>query len=214
MPVSAATITLDFEGAICDSGGSLCSNGDDILQSYGDIAGQVDVVYDANRTTAATENLQFWSTGYETLTDVAYGVLGGGGLSVSLQAASGYGIMLSGFDFAPFFDRARNSLVRVIDRLDGTVAFSEDYAPVSTAGVTSLSFAGPAFTSAAGFDIWLGPDAWDVGIDNIAFSVDPLTPIPLPAAGWLLLGALGGMAGLRHRAKARRDPAALPGAAA
>ena len=103
----ATTITLDFSGDICN-GGNACFNGSSIDQSYGDIAGQLDVVYDADRNTAALEDLLSWGTGYETLTGVAYGLssAGGwnsaGGLSIELQAVAGYQVTLMSFDIAPY----------------------------------------------------------------------------------------------------------------
>jgi hypothetical protein len=215
-PAAATTVTLDFAGDICDTPTSACFNGVAISQSYGDIAGQVDVRYNADRSTPALSPLLYWSTGYETLTDVAYGSLGLGGISIALVAQTGFQITLMGFDIAPYVDNSEDTLVRVIDRKDVSFAFSQDFAPLSTEGVTSFSFSGPEFTSTTGFDIWLGPDAWNVGIDNIVFSVnpidtnggptDPVDPtdpavVPLPATALLLLGALGGLTVLRRRAE-------------
>lgn len=211
-PAAATTVTLDFAGAICTTFTGACFNGALIEQDYGDIAGEVDVIYDANRATAALDAMQYWSTGYETLTDVAYGTLGGGGASITLDAMTGFEISLQSFDIAPYLNRSRNTLVQVIDIEDGAVVFDQAYTPLTTAGVTSLSFSGSQFTSIAGFQINLGPDAWDVGIDNIVFSLTPTattpgtpgtpgTPnvIPLPASAVLLLGALGGLTVLRRR---------------
>lgn len=58
---AAQSATLDFSGNIC-GGGNACINGAKIDQSYGDIVGQVDVIYDGNRTTAALESLIYFST--------------------------------------------------------------------------------------------------------------------------------------------------------
>jgi hypothetical protein len=208
-PAAATTVTLDFDGDICTNLASgACFNGASIDQDYGDIAGQVDVIYDADRGTAALQPLFYWSAGYEDLTGIAYGVNGGGGLSITLDAMAGYEISLQSFDIAPYLNRSRNTLVQVIDIEDGGVVFNQDYTPLSTSGATSLTFSGLQFTSAFGLQINLGPDAWDVGIDNIVFSVTeiddtPGTPdpsvIPLPASAVLLLGALGGLSVLRRR---------------
>lgn len=211
--VHGATVTLDFlgdeggggetnhfAGDICN-GGNACGNGDLIDQSFGDVAGKVDVVYDADRDTAALENLRYWSTGYATLTGVAYGAFAGGGLSIELQALAGYSVSLKGFDIAPYLGQARNTSVDIIDLSDSSSVFSQMYEPLPTGGVTSFSFTGSDYTSQAGFAIWLGPDAWDVGIDNVTFEVsETAAPVPLPAAGWLLLAGLGGLAAMRRRA--------------
>ena len=206
-PAYATTYTLDFDASVA-CGVTACSNGSGILQTYGDVAGQVDVVYDADRATPGLESLSYWSTGYETLNDVAYGILGGGGLSITLDALPGFQVSLLGFDIAPYFDRVRNTSLAVIDLFDNSTLFSQNFTPLSTEFVTSFALGGA--TSTGGFRIELGPDAWDVGIDNIIFSVSSIpvnppppnpAPIPLPAAGWMLLAGLGGLAAMRRRAR-------------
>ena len=195
--VSAATLT--FDGVIC--GGVACGNGSAIDQTYGDITGQVEVSYDADRNTAALQNVLHWSSGYETLTSVAYGNLGGGGMSIVFAAATGYDISLTGFDIAPYLDRPRNTLVQIIDLATNISLVNVTYTPLSIAGITS--YVG-TWTSTVGLQINLGPDAWDVGIDNIAYSAvlesTVPVPIPLPATGLLLIGALAGLGRLRRRA--------------
>lgn len=210
-PAYATTYTLTFDQS--DACLVACTIGSDILQSYGDVAGQVDVVYDANRATPELENLYYWSTGYETLTDVAYGINRAGGLSITINALTGFQVSLLGFDIAPYNDRVVNTSVAIIDLLDeSSSVFFQTFTPLSNAAVTPFSFAGPfSYTSTGGFRIELGPDAWDVAIDNVMFnvstnSINPPPPpnpsaIPLPAAGWMLLASLGGFAALRRRTR-------------
>jgi len=194
--VSAATLT--FDGAIC---GGTCGNGDAIDQTYGDISGQVDVIYDASRNTTALENVFHWSTGYDILTSVAFGNFGGGGMSIVFAAATGYDILLTGFDIAPYVGRTTDTLVQIIDLATNILLINDTYTPLNIAGITS--YAG-TWTSTVGLQINLGPDVFDVGIDNIAYSAvlegtGPV-PIPLPAIGLLLIGALAGLGRLRRRA--------------
>ncbi|KPP87117.1 MAG: putative extracellular protein [Rhodobacteraceae bacterium HLUCCA08] len=196
----AATMTLDFSGDICNGGGS-CGSGSQIDQSYGDVAGQVDVIHDADRSLPGLQDLRHWGPGYETLDHVAYGLLNGGGLSILFDALAGYEVTVHGFDIAPYADRERDTLVQVIDMMDGTKLVYETYTPLSTAGITSFS---GTWTSAAGIQINLGPDAWDIGISNIEYSVAPTqvtgpAAVPLPAAGWMLIAGLGGLGLMRRR---------------
>ena len=179
--------TLDFSGDICTTTTGACTNGSSISQDYGDIAGMLDIIYDANRNTPASDDLRHWGSGYETLANVAYGTNGGGGLSILFQPLAGHVVTITGFDIAPYANRSRNTLVQVIDTATDALLVDDDFAPLPTGVVTSFS---GTWTSASGIQINLGPDAWDVGISNITGSV---SVIPLPAAGWLLLGALAGL---------------------
>jgi hypothetical protein len=206
MPAHATSYLLDFDPDLACV--STCLNGSSILQSYGDIPGQLDVIYDASRGTDGLQPMQYWGTGYESLQGVAYGLLNAGGLSITLSVFSGFDIALQGFDIAPYLNRSQNTSIEVIDIEDGAVVLQQAFNPLSTADVTNFAFSGSQFTSSFGFVINLGPDAWNVGIDNIAFSVTPTRTqpppyqpvVPLPAAGWMLLAGLGGLAALRRRA--------------
>ena len=51
MPIGAHAATLDFSGNICGvAGNQACGNGSQIGQSYGDIAGQLDISYRSRLT--------------------------------------------------------------------------------------------------------------------------------------------------------------------
>ncbi|MCF7978895.1 MAG: hypothetical protein K9L82_12935 [Chromatiaceae bacterium] len=130
----AVPITLDFSDATCD-GGVICGIGDEIDQSYGDVTNELDVIWDRNRSTPASENVYYWGTGYETLPSVAYGLLNGGGLSITFEALTGFQVWLMGFEIAPYSNRVRNSQVRVL--ADGSSLLDTGSFAVSTAGVTS-----------------------------------------------------------------------------
>ena len=108
---------------------------------------------------------------------------------------------ITGFDIAPYLNRSRNTLVQVIDTATNALLVNQAWTGEKTLPTgTVTSFTG-TWTSTSGIQINLGPDAWDVGISNITGSV---AVIPLPAAGWLLLGAL---AGLGVAARRRRTSA-------
>lgn len=205
--VQATPIMLDFSGNICTTTaggpmGATCGNTLRISQDYGDVAGQLDVIYNSNRNTSSLDELRFWGSGYESLDQVAYGTLGGGGLSILFQPLSGYEVTITGFDIAPYANRSRDTLVQVIDTATNMFLLDQAFEPLPTGTVTSFS---GSWTSAAGIQINLGPDAWDVGISNIVGSVTalggqgPIAPIPLPAAAWLMLGAIGGLGMVARR---------------
>ncbi|TGD45200.1 VPLPA-CTERM sorting domain-containing protein [Pseudotabrizicola sediminis] len=198
----AAPVILDFAGNICGAGGDqACAPGAIIGQTYGDIAGQLDVVYDASRSAAGTSNLYYWDAGYETLANVAYGDFGAGGLSILFQPLAGFMVTVFGFDIAPYASRVTDTLVQVIDTATNSLLVNQGFTPLPSGEVTQFS---GSWTSASGIQINLGPDAWDVGISNISYSVAPVgpdtpSPVPLPAAGWLMLAGLGGLGAIARR---------------
>lgn len=194
---AASAATLTFDGDICN-GGNSCSNGQTLDQSYGDIAGQVDIVYDADRGTVAKEDILFWSTGYETLQNVGYSLSSGVGMAIDFVAAAGYSVTLGGFDIAPYVNRVRNTRL-VIKEIGGGTLYDSGVFQVSTDGVTNY---GVPYTSNTGLRLEFGPDSWDVGIDNIVYSTAKINQppaVPLPAAGWMLLAGLGGLCAARKR---------------
>ena len=193
---SASAATLSFDGDIC-AGGTSCSNGETVDQSYGDLTG-VDVIYDAYVSTAAQENLSYWGTGYETLTGVVYGFSGGGGASITFEAMAGYEVSVGGFDLAPYANRVRTTQV-TISELGGGVLYSTGPFVADTSDVTHFA---DVYTSTSGIVLTFGPDAYDIGVDNIEYSaslVETPAPVPLPASAVLLLGALGGLGAMRKR---------------
>lgn len=199
----AAPLLLDFSGNICgDTGDAAC--GSIIGQNYGDIAGQLDIVYDADRSAVGISNLYHWGAGYETLENVAFGDNAGGGLSILFQPLAGFVVTVFGFDIAPYAGRVRDTLVQVIDTATNTLLADSSFTPLPVGQVTQFT---GSWASASGIRINLGPDAWDVGISNISYSVaqiapvDPETPspVPVPAAGWLMLAGLGGLGAFARR---------------
>ncbi len=215
---SASAATIDFSGSVCDprpwDTSNVCNHWDRISQDHGDIAGEVDVVYDGNTDTVELEGLRYWSTDYNTLTGVGFGYRDAGGRSISLVAEDNYDVTLTGFDISPNIWRDRDMLLQVIDMATGTVLLEDTYNPTATTGFNS--YAG-SWTSSVGLQIFMGTDSWDVAIDNIeftsAFAPDPLlttdlvtfstplTPMPLPAGGLLLLSGLAGLAAAKRKFK-------------
>lgn len=196
MAAQAATYTLDFSDPMAVCGNATCASNTPLLQSYGDVAGIVDVSYDSDISVAGLTPMYLWETGYDVLTNVIYGASGATS-AITLTPAAGYRIELLGFDIAPYLQRVRDTRIQIEDFAQG-VMFDTGVFTVPTSGVTHIDTSG-AFTTTSGMRLLFGPDAYDVGIDNIQFSVVP-APVPLPASALLLMGAIAGFGALRRRA--------------
>ena len=188
MPVYA--VVLDFDGNICN-GGSPCTALSPIDQTYGDISGKLDVIYDASISTTTPDNLFFWATGFSDLTNVAYGN-DGATAEVFLNPSSGFQVTLNSFDLGAY-NGNRVTQWTILDGLGTELASS---GPITVSGTTATTVS-PGLTSPTGFQIQWGPDAYNVAIDNIDFTV-----VPLPAALPLFLSALAGF-GLMARRRNR-----------
>ena len=197
-PASAAT--LDFSGPICVGGlGGACASGFFIDQSYGDIAGQVDVQWDGDSATAGLQNAHYWAYGYETLTDVAYSGANST-LTIMFTALAGFGVSLTGFDIANYANRALSTTVVVTDMATNTVLFdSGTFTPENDCPADVCSFSSTLWTSNTGISLAFGPDSYNTGIDNITYDTYSIAAVPVPASGLLLLGGLFGLSRVRRR---------------
>jgi hypothetical protein len=188
---SAAPLVLDFPDTSC---ATTCSNARPVLQSYGDVPGALDVIYDGNTALAGLQDVLYWGAGYETLPSVAYSQNSSVGMSITFDPAPGFTVTLFGFDIAPYANRIVNTTASIRDS-GGAELFSRNYAPLSRDGVTTET--GP-WSSEDGLVLDFAAPFWNAGVTNIRYGVTPTdggttTPIPLPAGGWLLAGALLGL---------------------
>lgn len=185
---SAQATTLTFAGNVCDTVGNTCVNYDSILQSYGDVAGQLDVQYDSDINNPGVSPFRYWVDQYSGLFDVAFGEVGAT-VEIYLQPLSGYQVTLLGFDIGSYPNSDGLSQVTLLGG-DGSAIFSTG--PTTIFGNAPTHFA-PGLTRTDGFRIQFGPDAFDVGIDNINFEV---TPVPEPSTWAMMIlgfGAAGSM---------------------
>jgi hypothetical protein len=189
-PASVCNNAADGNGGIV-----ACSNYGYIAQSYGDVAGVLDVQYAAPRVNSTS--LSWWDANYNTLRGVAWAVGGdeNSAARIDLVPLNGMAVTLSHFDLGAYPDTARGTHVTVA-AIGGPVLFTYDGSVGGLPGNTASSFDG-SWTSLSGIRIEWHDSAYNVGIDNISYAVNP---VPEPSA-WLML-ALGlagiGIAGRRR----------------
>ncbi len=219
-----ATILI-FEG-LKDSGGNTLVNRGDINPNYGDNVGaspnsfgsygqgngftpNITVNYfTRNITTGVVSNdhLDFWTTDYGDLNDVAYPVVNPGHYGeVWLIPESGYSVTLNSFDLAGW--RRVDHLAQPIFILDEKFTVLKDWSGVIKGAGPSHTSIEPKITHSGPLGIRFG-NVWNVGIDNINFDQCETatcraarTPVPEPST-LLLIGS--GFVGLALRRRKRK----------
>lgn len=192
-PAMATTAVLTFDAGVACSGG--CGNYGAISQTYGDIAGELDVEY--KKSLVGGGPLSWWDA-YSDLQGVAWADAGSVG-EVYLRPLAGFQVTLLGFDLGSYGGQNRQTQVTLLGgNGDALGAF-----PDLTVGAVHQAFASN-LTRSDGIRIQWGPDAFDVGIDNIAFEVTavPETGVPEPATWAMMIlgfGAVGTAARARRR---------------
>ena len=176
-PVAKADI-LNFDPNIA-CGSTVCINGSQISQDYGDTA-QVNVTY------ASTLN---WSgSGYSPWFGVAHGA---SGTWISIAPLNGQAVTLNRFDMAAVDGETSHSTnVAIYDLVLGTLLFDFGTATV----MQPTSFAGNIASSANGIRItWNSDGNSNVAIDNIDYTLTDVRAVPLGHSPWvtLIFGVLG-----------------------
>jgi hypothetical protein len=195
LPASADLLT--FDGNICN-GGQACGDAALIDTSYGDVEGVVDVQYRNLIGNPSSDGLRFWRDDYNDLVNVAW-TDGGDSNSraeIFIKPLNGQAVSLHSFDLGAWLDGQINSQFTI---LDGALNVLFESGPL-TIGIQPENlhnqFNFTDLTSNDGIRIQWGPSAFNVGIDNIHFTV---APVPLPAPAWLLSGGLLTLAARRRR---------------
>ena len=198
--------TLTFDGNNCTNAGNLCGTTGNINQGYGDISGQLNVVYTSrvapgNSGTDAS-SLRPWDVGYNELTNVLYAKNPGNVAEIALQHMAGYTVTLNSFDLGAYEYNQLNSKYTIYDGAYREL-FSSGIIPVGTVG-SGPTVPGQSshftfdLTSANGLIIQWGPDGYDVGIDNLDFTVKA---VPEPSTMLFLATGLAGILGYGWRRK-------------
>lgn len=185
---AARALTLGFGDATCGGGGA-CSDTLEIDESYGDLPGLLDVLYDRDLASGVVGPLTFWGAGYGSLDGVAFGegIAGTQVAEIFLSPLGSASVRLLGFDLGSWQSQARETQVTLLDGDDGVLWSS---GAITVEGVTHLDF---DLESESGIKIQWGPTAYYVGIDNLSFEV-----VPEPSSAALLALGLAAL-GLRGR---------------
>jgi hypothetical protein len=163
-----------------------------IASDYGSIAGVIDLL----NTTPGGTNLLFWTDSYSGR-PAAFSGDSSIGL-ITLTPAAGLTVTLDSFFLGGWPNTDRNISYSIDDLATPGLDISVNAAFV--AGSTGLLVT-PALTSAAGLRISFGPDGFNGGINNLAFSV---AAVPEPESYLMLLAGLGLVGAIaRHRRQSR-----------
>jgi hypothetical protein len=195
---------IDFNGpGVCntavDGNGALkpCANWDFISQSYGDMAGVIDVKYSAFNL--ASTSLEWWDDDYNTLRGIAFAA-GSDGNShgrIDLKPLNGMGVMLTHFDMGAYSNTSMGTNITVSD-LSGNVLLAYKGNVGTSSPNMPTSFNG-SWVGKDGVRIEWENSAYNVGIDNVTYEMARVVPEPETYA---MLGA--GLAVLRLLTRRRK----------
>lgn len=177
---SQAVTVLNFDGDVCAAASSgngaltACSNYAPINQAYGD-GGGVDVSYGYEPN--GVDSMRFWFDAYSTMERIAYG---GTTPQLTLSGA----VTLHSFDIGAWPNTNRQTQVSVIDLATMLPVLSTGQFVVLGSTPTHFDI---NLSSSAGFRISFGPDGYNVGIDNVAFTAGA---VPEPQTWALLVAGL------------------------
>jgi PEP-CTERM motif len=211
-PASHA-LTIDFGSGpsaptICSStangSGSLttCGNGSYLSQSYGDVAGVVDVDYSAPRLAAPT-SLRWWDLNYNNLQGVAWADSSDSNslARIAIKSIDTTALVtLQSFDLGAYSNTTRSTTVNVYAIGGGTPLYTFAGA-VGNSNISANNFS-PNVSAVGGLWLEWADSAYNVCVDNIQYSI---SAVPEPEAVVLMFAGLASLGVLMRRRKANQS---------
>jgi len=187
-PSVVCSATVDGNGPT-----GACGNYSYIAQSYGDVAGVLDVQYSEPRITTLY-SLRWWDADYNNLRGVAWADSNDANSKarIDLVPLNGQAVTLTHFDIGAYYHTTRDTTL-TISAIGGPVLYTYQ-GPVGQMPADIASSFNGSWTSASGIRIEWQDSAYNNGIDNITYQ---MTPVPEPAVFLMMLTGLillGGMA--------------------
>jgi hypothetical protein len=174
-----------------------CGNGSYLSQSYGDVAGLVDVDFSAPRLAAPT-SLRWWDLSYNNLQGVAWADSSDANslARIVIKAIDPTAtVTLQSFDLGAYPSTTRNTNINVYAIGGGAPLYTFSGA-VGNSTISATSFT-PNISVVGGLWLEWADSAYNVGIDNIRYTI---SAVPEPTAAVLMLAGVAGLLMLRRRA--------------
>jgi hypothetical protein len=204
---SSHALTVDFgtgpSPTICTAAANgtgpliACGNGSYLSQSYGDVAGLVDVDFSAPRLAAPT-SLRWWDLSYNNLQGVAWADSSDANslARIVIKALDPTAtVTLQSFDLGAYPSTTRNTNINVYAIGGGAPLYTFSGA-VGNSTISATSFT-PNISVVGGLWLEWADSAYNVGIDNIRYTI---SAVPEPTAAVLMLAGVAGLLMLRRRA--------------
>jgi hypothetical protein len=195
----AQALTIDFGSSgtpnICTSstagtGPTIdCTNGLYIGQSYGDVLGVADITYSSIPRLALPTSLRWWATAYNNLYGVAWANSSDADSRARIEIRAlepNQSVTLTSFALGAYANTTRSTNVNIYAIGSDTALYSFT-GSVGDGSVSATTFS-PNITVAGGLWLEFKDSAYNVGIDNINYSV---SSVPEPMSALMMLAGVG-----------------------
>lgn len=205
---AASATTLTFGSNACAVS---CTNGAAISQSYGDLAGILDISYRTvtapGSTTATADPVSYWGAGFGDLTTGVWG--SNNDLSGTVEVVFKLidptrKITFNSVEFAGFAGTPEATKLALYSLAGSGAGALLTSLPSATApGTGHLTWA-PSIQQTGGIVFHIGPSGYNTGFTNLTYTLEPLAAVPEPATwGMLVVGFAAAGFAMRRRARLR-----------